>query len=80
MTDDQLTRDALAGMSPQQIEAARLAGRLDAVLGTSPELVEARRLARNLEPISRDQLRMLNRARDHALVAKYTAHIDRITD
>ena len=80
MTDDQLTRDALATMTPQQIEAARLAGRLDALMGAPAELVEARRLARNLEPITRDQLRTLNRARDHALVAKYTAHTDRITD
>lgn len=77
---DQLTRGDLAAMTPQQIEAARLAGRLDAVLGTSPELVEARRLARNAEPITRDQLRTLNRARDYALVAKYTAHIHLVTD
>jgi len=77
---DQLTRDALAGMSPEQIEAARLAGRLDALMGAPAELVEARRLARNLEPVTREQVRLLMRARDHDLVSAYSKFTDRITD
>jgi len=66
MTDpDQLTRTNLAGMTPDQIEAARLAGRLDDLLGIPRDEHDALAAARGDAPLNLEHVRHLARLGHH---------------
>lgn len=80
MTENQLTRDDLKTMTPDQIVDARATGRLNDLLGVPSEESELTGRAERLEPVSRDELRRLNRQGRHDLVAAYAPHTDRITN
>lgn len=70
---DQLTREDLAGMSPDAIVQAKNDGRLATLLGHGHDADLAARAAR-LEPITREELAQLNAAGRHSLAAAYANH------
>ena len=74
---DQLTRADLAGMPPDQIEAARLAGRLDAVLGIPEDERGALAAARGEGPLTLEHIRTLARTgrHDHIEAARTAGRI-----
>lgn len=73
----QLTRADLAGMPPDQIEAARLAGRLDALLGIPEDERDALAAARGEGPLTREHVRTLWRTgrHDHIEAARAAGRI-----
>ncbi len=76
----QLTKADLAGMKPEAIEAARVAGRLDGLLGVPREQTELIARAQRRDPVTRADLAELNRLGRYDLVSGYAARLDLITN
>lgn len=68
MTDDQLTRDDLAGMTPEQIERARRSGRLDRVLGYTDEQMNTRAKAKSDAVLTRADVERLAASGHHSAI------------
>jgi hypothetical protein len=65
---DQLTRDDLAGMTPEAIVKASDAGRCDTLLGVPADDIDVIGRARGDEPLSRTDLAHLRRIGRHDLI------------
>lgn len=80
MTDNQLTRADLAGMTPDAIEKARLEGRLDRVLGRSEDSIAARARIRSgdatLDDIRTADAESIVQARADGLLKHLTDNTD----
>jgi hypothetical protein len=75
----QITRDDLKSMTPQEIEQARVDGRLDRILGLPEDEIEAKTRARGNAPLTTEDVKILSRYRHHDLItAAHTA--GRITE
>jgi hypothetical protein len=67
---DQLTRDDLAGMTPEQIVAAQEAGQAYTMLGGNQADAELIYLAEQGHPVNQDGIRRLSALNRHDLAAK----------